>query len=194
MGEQGRRLQRFEIDVGRGHDVDDAGHRACVVDVDRLDATVRRHRPDERHVEGVGRRDVVDVGPGASQQRRVLDPLDPCAEDASGARHDASFYRNSVRRGSPEEKSLAQLDPQPSDGLELRLGLDALGDDRGARLGGEVLDAGDERALRGVDRRCRAPTTGRASRRWRRGRGCGRGWRTRILRRRRRARRSSRAR
>ena len=108
---------------------------AGVVDVDRLDAAVGGHRPHEGHVECVARRDVVDEGALAPEERRVLDRRTRVPRMLPEVGHGrlSTGSRRRRRAGRPEEEPLAQFDAEPADGVELGLGLDALGDDRARR-------------------------------------------------------------
>ena len=75
-----------QVEVGRRHDGQHAGQLEGVGDLDGLDAGVGDGGADEGDVHGAGRhRHVVDVLAGAGEEARVLDALDPVAEDRHGA-------------------------------------------------------------------------------------------------------------
>ena len=59
----------------------DAGHRPRLLDVDAHDARMRLLAAAERDVQHAGQRLVVDVGAASGEQARVLDALDPRADE-----------------------------------------------------------------------------------------------------------------
>jgi hypothetical protein len=74
--------RRREVDVGAGEHADDAGRRAGLPDVDRLDAGVCEWRPDEREMQRSDQVEVVGVAGAAREEGRILHAHDARAHDA----------------------------------------------------------------------------------------------------------------
>jgi hypothetical protein len=83
--ERGQRC-RVSGDVGAGYDLDDAGKGLRLRGVDPDDARVRVRAPHDRGMGHARQVDVVDVAAFASQEARVLDPVQALSEPAAAAR------------------------------------------------------------------------------------------------------------
>ena len=99
-----------------GPDRHDAGHRAGVVDVDRVDRAVRDRRPYEDGVQrGRAEIEIGDVSPAAGQEFGVFRSCDPVAEDRSAGEvggHDGGV-REEVGHGL--HSTLHSMEADPSD-------------------------------------------------------------------------------
>ena len=61
--------------------------RCGLAGVDRVEPCVRHRRPHERHVDGVQRREIIDVVGLTSEKPWIFDTPDRVAEDRTGCSH-----------------------------------------------------------------------------------------------------------